>query len=285
MTDSLAAKPIFEPDMSLIRAWSVTVAKAVPHPSPYVAAFGSGNSQLKYIAARHHGDIDSPTLRTVKSVFEEFNPQVVIVEGVPGAGVASPSWYLQYAKLHEKTGFRHGGGETAYAATLAASRGIDFVPAEPSDKAKCDGLIAQGFTMRDFLGWNTCQMLHGHKNLTAQSGYLISQNIVNVTNAAGLPAHDFGIDEFKAWYAEKMRTPFSFDTVAKDNLSPSKNGTFMQRVTQAIDNVREPHIVKTVAEQLAKFDRVLVVYGSSHLAKQEPVLEKMLGKPQYSKPF
>ena len=285
MTDKQSQTRIFEPDTSLIRQWSVAVAKAAPYPAPYVAAFGRDNAQLRYIAAKHHGDIASPTLKTVKQLFDDFKPQVVIVEGVPNEGVVSPSWYLQYARLHEKTGFRHGGGETAYAAKLAGDLGIDFVPAEPTDKVKLEGLLAKGYTAADFLCWNTCQLLHGNNIGEKDAPHRLTSNLQNVARSAGLEPATISFDMFKVWYAEKMGQDFNPLAAAKDNMSPSKKGNFLQQLTQAVDDVREPHIVRTVAERMEKFDRVLVVYGSSHLAKQSPVLEKMLGKPEYMKPF
>ncbi len=53
----------------------------------------------------------------------------------------------------------------------------------------------------------------------------------------------------------------------------------------ATDNVREPHIVKTNAEQLGRFDRVLVVFGAAHAGKHEPVFNKMIGPVQHFKFF
>jgi hypothetical protein len=42
---------------------------------------------------------------------------------------------------------------------------------------------------------------------------------------------------------------------------------------------RERFILTLIAESLDAYDHVLVVYGKSHLARQRPALQAMLGKP------
>lgn len=286
MDDNAPVKRVFRPDTSLIRQWSKAVEKEAPLAAPYVAAFGREDAQLRYVAAHHGGDIDSPTFRTVKQLFDEFRPQVVIVEGVPNEGKISPAWYVDFAREKAKTGFRQGGGETAYAAFLAYQSGIDFVPAEPMDSEKAAGLKAKGYSDMDYIGWSTAQVLTGSSRLTAENvSTLLPRIMEQSAKAAGLDPAPYTFEAFKNWYAEKTGNAFDFNESRKLNLSPDKDGTFLQQLTQAVDDVREPHIVKTVAAQMEKFDRVLVVYGSSHLAKQEKVYRRMLGKPHYQKPF
>jgi hypothetical protein len=277
---------IFDPDTSLITQWSKAAAKAAPLPAPYVAGFEAQGAQLRYIAARHNGDIDSPTLKTVKAAFDDFRPQVVIVEGVPNEGAASPGWYLEYARQKEQDGFKSGGGETAYAATLAAGSGIDFVPAEPTEGEKLTGLLARGYSAADYMGWSIAQLAATHPAINDENAdEIINRNIASTARRAGIDPGGFDATAFKAWYEDKTGTSFAVATAKSEDLSPDRNGSALQKLTQAVDDVREPHIVKTIAAQMEKFDRVLVVYGSAHLVKQEPALRQMLGKPQYIKPF
>jgi hypothetical protein len=253
----------FEPDYSLIRAWNRQTAGTLPFDGPFVARFGTGTKRLHYVAAQHEGGIESPTLQTVRREFDSFHPDVVIVEGAPYTGEISPAWYLDHCRTQAENDFA-GGGESAYATVLAAERGIDFVPAEPLDDAVCTAICRQGYTQEDFFNWRAIVLLTSRLSLSD-------------VGDADVPA------AVTAWYERQMGKPFSLEALAGDDLSPSDgvNASFLQRMAHESDRVREPHIVKIISKQLARHDRVLVVFGSAHLAKQAPVFEKMLGAPQH----
>ena len=287
MDEKAPSNPLFDPDVSLIRAWSKALEKTMPYPAPYVAAFGRENKQLRYIAARHGGGITSPTLQTVKQAFDDFKPQVVILEGMPNEGVVSPAWYLEHTRKQAAGDFRQG-GEGAYATVLAGERGIAFISAEPTEKQLLAGVLQQGFTREDMLGWYAGLMVHQNDR---QGTLIAPEKIEKALNSykreLGIEDVRFGMSELGAWYEQRMGRKFSLESLLADDMSPSgkAGANFLQKVMRATDNLREPSIVQNVAEQLEKYDRVLVVFGSSHLAKQEQVYAKMLGKPQYMKPF
>jgi hypothetical protein len=277
----------FKPDYSLIRQWDKTT---LPLAAPYVSHFNKASKQLRYIAARHEGGTASPTLRTVKQEFDAFKPDVVIVEGVPNTGEISPAWYLAHCREQAKTDFK-AGGEGSYATVLAGERGIDFVPGEPSAKALYEGLLAQGFTQEDAAGFDLTVILrHLHGAGIINDGDaedLVEERAKGYFAELGLDNVKYDYRDFTDWYKERMGERFSLANLAARDASPSTaaNANFLQKLMAAGDNVREPHIVKIIAEQLEKHDRVLVVYGSAHSGKHEPALAKMLGAPQHLKNF
>ena len=97
----------------------------------------------------------------------------------------------------------------------------------------------------------------------------------------------FDYSKFYNWYSRRLGQSFSLQNLDKLEFDPSDlpNANFFQKVMRAMDMVREPHILKIIGEQLMEFNRVLVVYGSAHQVKHEPVLAKILGAPSYAKPF
>ncbi|HEY8191197.1 MAG TPA: hypothetical protein VIG74_02140, partial [Alphaproteobacteria bacterium] len=225
-------------------------------------------------------------LQTVKREFDSFRPDVVIVEGVPYTGETSPAWYLDHCRAQAKNDFA-GGGESAYATVLAADRGIAFVPGEPSEHVVFDTLRDQGFTRNDFLGWHAARMIR--QELAANNKIDIAGEVKQAADnyLQVLDIHDmkFDFEDFAAWYEGRMGKAVSLESIADDDFSPSSapDAGFLQKMTQAADKMREPHILKIISEQLRTHDRVLVVFGSAHLAKQLGVLTRMMGAPQHFK--
>lgn len=53
--------------------------------------------------------------------------------------------------------------------------------------------------------------------------------------------------------------------------------SFLQRLGDKVSSVRDPHIVRLIAEQLKKYKKVMIVFGGGHLVSQRPVIEKYFG--------
>jgi hypothetical protein len=255
-----------------------------------VSQFNLSGKRLHYIAASHCGDVESPTLRTVKQEFDIFKPDVVIVEGIPNTGEKSPAWYLEHCREQAKGNYSVG-GEGAYATVLAAENGIDFIPGEPSAQWLYEGVLAQGYTLQDLLGWQlACTIQYRlSANAVDESNLptLAERCASSYLNEIGLGEEKYDLRNFSDWYQDRMGKAFSLKSITADDCSPSTdpNANFLQKMMSAADNVREPHILKIIAEQLNEHNKVLVVYGSAHAAKHEPVLNKMLGQVEHFKFF
>ena len=280
----------FKPDYSLIEKWDSATNNALPLTAPFVSQFNLASKRLHYLAACHGGDLESPTLKTVRREFDLFRPDVVILEGMPNTGEVSPSWYLDHCRSQAEQDFA-AGGEASYATVLAGERGIAFVSGEPSGRDLYDGLNAQGFSLHDHLGFNASVVIkhHLHSGIVDDAGVaaLVENQARSTQHDIGIDDAAFTFDDFRAWYRDRMGSAFSLEHLAATDVSPSDapDANILQKIMSAADNVRDPHILKTIAQQLETHAKVLVVYGSAHLGKQQPVLQKMLGPAQHSKPF
>jgi hypothetical protein len=277
----------FRPDYRLIREWDKV---ALPLPPPFVAEFTRNGKCLYYIAASHEGGVKSATLRTVKYAFDIFKPDVVVVEGIPNTGETSPAWYLEQCRQQAESDFAQG-GEGSYATVLAAERGIDFIPGEPSAQVLYEGLLKQGYKLEDLVSWHIAMVLsvptsYGGAANDREMREHVERCARNSLEEVGKRDVAFGFDDFCKWYSEKMGVEFSVEHVRAADCFPSdgENANFLQKMMAAADRTREPHIVKIIAEQLNKYDRVLVVYGAAHAGKQEPVFVKEFGPPRHLKP-
>ena len=280
----------FKPDFSLIKLWDESLNQTLPYKAPFVSEFKKASRSLRFIAARHEGNTQSPTLKTVRSEFDRFKPEVVILEGMPNTGETSPNWYLTHCLSQQEDNFKSG-GEASYACTLAGKRNIKFVTGEPPLSELVTGIIGQGFELNDVIGWMIFCQLAQHSqahDINEQSAENIAYQIShNVSKSSNKNIQPWNIGTFNTWYQSKMGKRFSVQDIDTESLSPSTNddASFLQKVMNAADQIREPHILKVIAEQLSLHERVLVVYGAAHLGKQQHALSAMTSEPEHYKPY
>ena len=97
----------------------------------------------------------------------------------------------------------------------------------------------------------------------------------------------FGVEQFELWYRRHMPVPRDYLEVSADDSAPhgGADANHAQRVSAAVNRIRDQHVVSQVQTAWRQHRHVLLVMGSSHLLTQLPALQSMLGEPRYSKPF
>jgi hypothetical protein len=95
----------------------------------------------------------------------------------------------------------------------------------------------------------------------------------------------FGFDELKVWYSKHATKRTSFPQIETKDAAPigGSEGTYIQRISHKVALIRDRALVKTVERMLSLFDRVLVIFGGSHLLTEEPAFAEAMGPAEYSK--
>ena len=91
---------------------------------PFVSIFFKNNVTLRYIAVQHSFNENNPTLNLVKEQIEDFQPTLIIVEGIEDAGL--PELFKSPKQSNE--------GEPQFTARLATEKGIKVISGEPTRK-------------------------------------------------------------------------------------------------------------------------------------------------------
>lgn len=263
------------PDLRLIRHWGTGWRPAMQFP--FIARFNHASGQLHYIAAEHQTGLDSATLKTIRYEFELFKPDLVVIEGVPHAEGLSPQRIIDAARKQADSDFQQC-NESLYAAYLAHQNKIDFIGGEPTNKEIFESMRKQGISEQDIVGWNITRNLKYKLERKLLPEEYVEQEITGYGYNPAL---------FKTWYAEHFGEDFSIRSIIGLSQSPSAKpeANFLQRMSYAADQIREPQIVGVITAPLNRGKKVLAVYGGAHQGKHEPVFKKMLGKPRYFKPF
>jgi hypothetical protein len=276
-----AAGGTYKPDTGLVKLWE-EVKDNEPCPSPYMAVYRDGKKELRFIAASHGAD--PATFSLVRAAFAQ-PPGVLIVEGQSSADGFSPRRVIE---TMDNEGL-YARSEGYYAINLALRNGARFIGGEPSDKQMLAAVLAAGFSVKDFQGYETLHGMVGgpgyignftpdFENLKAhfKRKYGVADNAPLMLNEA----------EFRSWYAEKYGKEFK-----KEDLPGYQGRRFIgaeggldNRISDIQIKLRDANLAQVAADMLNANDKVLIVYGAGHRMELSVVLENMLGKPEIIRP-
>lgn len=275
--------PRISANLNLISDYSYEAQRKESFKSPYVSTYIKQQKTLKYLAAEHQNNIESETFKTVKTVIEDFKPDVMILEGF-----TDESGMLRHSLECEKEGVQKC-GESEYAITLGQKLDIKFTAGEPSEFQILERLLKLGYTTDDLIGFYLVRQIpqwrrHGDLNpqhidkQIEREGKRIQKSDLKVN-----PGYTW--KQFTEWYEKNLGKKFNLDTISTKDLAPqiSENPTFLNIISREVDVVRERSIILKIEAMLNKYDKVLVIYGSGHLVKHREVLRDMLGEARDEK--
>jgi hypothetical protein len=247
-----------------------------------------------FVAAEHRHQTNfpdvqlDPTLKTIAEVTSLNALEVIVVEGLRTGNELSPKSILKRADACESSRYR-ACGEDIFAINQARKHHIAFISGEPSETTIRDEVHKAGYTVQDLLGFYVLRQLAQFTpraaNMTeTELTKEIDRILVFFRKQLGTKAR-FGVGEFKDWYSEHAIRNKSFSQVDTGDVGPADGpaATYIQRISHQVSLIRDRAIVKTVERMLESFDRVLVVYGGSHLLRQEPAFAEAMGSAAYSK--
>ena len=282
-----AESPPLRLNPDLVRPWSSELAAEAPFRFPFLATFEKDGFVLAYIAAAHGTQESSSTMTLIRKTLENGPFQAVMIEGFPfDASSADKDSYLEAVKK----GRAHGAienGEPAYTAILAHSQGIPFYGGEPGAPEALRNLRARGYETRDMLGFEIVRSVEWWdrqgKLGTTPLEKLAGDSLARLCRKYLLsPSECPDWTSFRDWYRSKNGKEFGKD-FDKIEAEPKLDGQyFTQRLSSAVDDVRNKATVAAVEALILRHRRILVVYGGSHLAMQQRAFEAALGAPSYS---
>lgn len=269
---------------ALVAPWSEVLAKAKPSDEPYLAHFNKDGVSLVYIAALHDYGENSPTFKTIKRAFAEFSPRVVIVEGVTEIDEQKRAAIVAESKQCVAENFRKC-GENLYGVYLASVNNVPWTSAESPNQFVKNELLKASFTERDlcfFYFARQISQLVIEKDLRQNNfDQIANETIMAFANKLNI-AENMTSAMFKSWYQEKMKEPFVLSKFDSEMVAPTVglNMRFLNKISAAVGRIRDKYIVNVVANQLNQNQKVLIIYGGSHLLTEFDALVDMLGSPK-----
>lgn len=233
-----------------------------------------------------------PVFKTVAYEFSLIHPDAVIVEGVDPKDM---SGFLQFAKQCAAANYNLTGkvcDEPQFTAVQAMNAGIAVLTGEPADPAIVSYFESQGHTVQDLLAFYVMRMIpvqNNHSPLTQTTFPAFFQSVIQSAE------HDLGVnvpftvDDFAAWYTKNMPLPSSYLEITTNDTGPTpdtSNGpTVLNKLSAADSVMRDGSVVSAIQQATSTYQRILVVYGASHLVFEWSQLIGLLGTPEFTKPY
>ncbi len=275
----------FTPKLQLIRAWSNNLAKEQPANYPFRVQYERGHKSFTYLAVQHENKIGSSTFKAIQGALEERSYEVVVMEGFPRSEGFNSAQMIEWAKSDGSDGFFQG-GETSFLIQQAQTRRIPFVGGEIDDVDLKSEAIKAGYTELDLLYFyfarQVPQLIRDGtlKTTSIEESYekFMKKEMQELkVKSQKIPSYASFLD----WYMRKNATQFSVQSMTSEVVAPLCEGTlFTQKLSGLIGVNRDRFIVKTIAEVLNRYNKVLVVYGGSHWVTQSGVFKDWFGSPK-----
>lgn len=272
-------------DASLVD-WGPDVEAREEFRFPFAAKYDDGKKRLTYVAGNHTTGM-GPNLKTVKAMFDELRPQAVLVEGMRTEG---DFWYRRIGvEDFAKNGFKDT-TESPYAMWLAAQKGIPGRGGEPTDRMVLAEARKRGFSEEDVLGFFTVRMVPSWRRDGAipdekSQRAKATEELADDRRRLGAKAR-FDYQALLKWYARQgAAVPLGEARYQDMGPEAGEGATRLQRLSFAVDQACQARFNAQLENLLGRFDRVLVVYGGSHLSRERRMLERVLGAPHDVKPY
>lgn len=267
--------------------------------APFIETFQHNSKTLIYIAATHHSSVRypnamlDPVFKTIQHAFSTTTPDAVIIEGVEPSQVAA--WCERSVRQCGLAHFnlaRKACDESSFAAYPATQMGIPVYSGEPPSRVLFEAFERHGYSIQDYFAFGIINHIpyeKRHGPLTANDFPKVVEQVVNYQNYLLGTRIAFTAKDFEAWYAKHMQTPRNYLDIAANDTGPSplpgEPNTLMHTFSRLGKTVRDQNIVNTIKRALKRQNRVLVVYGASHLDFEWKELVGFMGVPRKTKPF
>lgn len=222
--------------------------------TPYYLSFDDGHKTLNYIGAQHTTDQKSKTFRLIGKVIKKYNPDLVVIEGIPfDMGFNPDISYFQ--------------GEGHYATKLAKKNKIDYVGVEGNED-KILRMLSRKYNKKDIYGYD---FLHTYKYFykTMKVGKHelyddIKQRIKN-----------FDPDK---WFMDTFGKKFRYGSYL-EYASPynGKDSNITQKISYDYSRYRNIMYIRNLYKLINKYNNILFIMGENHVYADKDILSDTFG--------
>ena len=276
------------PDESAIRPWTAELSAEQPDDA-FAAVYARDGVRLVFIGALHSNRADSRTFRLIDEACESFRFAVLIAEGFPYGWGANPQSILEIVNQSAEVDGFVSDGEFMPAARCALLQRAQIRGGEPDDGELLVRVLQRGHSHEDLLGFYTLRLvpqwireerINGTDDVRVD--LLLEAELEYSRRTLGLDGSVLpNVSAWRTWYKQTNGKPFgsAFDL---EEVGPRTDGQYASsQIAAAIGDVRGAFVLEKIAKFLNGGESVMVVFGSSHLMKLRPAIDRMLGAPCY----
>lgn len=266
------------PELKKIRSWSEELQATYPQV-PFKKEYIQSKKKLIFIAADHSRNVETPTHQLIKTTINEFNPDLLIIEGIQTSEGVNPSKILTYLNSKPKEM-----NEGSYGVSLLNLGKSHFMGGEISNlEVKEFFKDSSTFTSRDLVCF---LLLRGIAGINQRERNISLTQAMNKIYSYIEESYQLKKDEivhekeFKEWVLKSTKKEFNLSTISTMDVAPlcHLEATVAQKINCEINKLRNAHLVNLIHQCFLKHEKVLVVYGAGHLVQIEESLKSFLNE-------
>jgi hypothetical protein len=217
-----------------------------------------GGGAVLFFGAQHSGNREHPQFAALADTFEDFDPDIVLVEG--RLGFLLPG-FMDPVETY---------GESGFAVAEARRRGLDYFSWELSKADEITALrerfpreqVAMFIILRPFLSNN-------YPGQTRSPEDRLQHYIRERGNRPGIEGEITDVSEIDAIWQRDFPDATDWRELRFGTALPG----YLGELFEAANNVRDAHMLNAVSDLAGEGQRVLVIAGWSHVVRIEPVFE------------
>lgn len=239
----------------------------IRHNRPYILEFKTDQGALVYFGAGHFYSYDDKQAAEIEKRFAEFKPTVVLNEsGTSPVAATAKEGVEKY-------------GEPGLLSFLAKKYNIPIKSLDPPRLEEMKYILGtKRWTLEQvFLFYVLRRVPENNKKANPKNPEELAVEAMN--QAAKMPGFDAlpkTIAEFDAVVKKNLPQVADWRKIDQKIFDPNPDlGNFTNDIADASVNYRGRFMVKNLAAEVAKGERVFAVVGASHVVKQEKALNNI----------
>ncbi|MDQ4122534.1 MAG: TraB/GumN family protein [Acidobacteriota bacterium] len=242
----------------------------IRHKRPYILEFKTDKGALVYFGAGHFYSYTDAQAAEIEKRFAEFKPTVVLNEsGTPPVAATAKEAVEKY-------------GEPGLLSFLAKKYNVPIKSLDPPRMEEMKYILGtKRWTLEQvFLFYVLRRVPENNKKTNPKNPEELVQEALNVSaKTPGFESLPKTIAEFDAVMKKNLPQIADWRKIDQKIFDPNPDlGNFTNDIADASVNFRGRFMVKTLAAEVEKGERVFAAVGASHVVKQEKALNNIFGK-------
>lgn len=255
----------------------------IKYSKPYVYNLSSKNKRLYYFGVDHANNPNDILFYYLDKSFELFQPQLVLVEGLPQINLNEDNDFWNIIKSANSSNLISKYGENLYAAQLAKKNGSNVFSPEPKLYDEALFIFQNNLSKEYIFLYYMCRFIFQWYRVKEGYDFLeyMNQGITYLEKELRWNDFDFSFKNLNSIHKNIFKTNIitnecSFYKNIVDPVFRKKNNKYFNlkifNVSRLSSIYRDKRMLEQIEIFIRLFDKIFIVYGSSHAYVQKRFL-------------
>lgn len=240
----------------------------IKHKQPYILNLKFGKGRLLYFGVEHVGNIDDPQIAEIEKRWAKFHPTLILSEsGVRPVESSREQAIKRY-------------GEAGLLSFLAAQHKLPIKSIDPPRLEEMAYLLSiKRWSVEQIkLFFILRRVVENSKRPTPQPvDVFVQEGLKAFSTVSGLESSPTTLAEFDESVKRVLPSVTDWRKVQTAVFDPNPAlGNYTNDIAYASSQYRDRYMVKFIAEEVRKGERVFAVVGASHVVMQERAIKRAL---------